>query len=61
MHYVKILCVVFSLISDVGKLSYKLLKKHFTLDFHQCIDHEIVSTAAYEIIHLVRTQNFPKN
>ena len=35
-------CVVFSFIRDVGK-SYKLLKKHFSLDLHQCIDHEITS------------------
>ena len=35
-------CVVFSLISDVGK-SYKLLEKHFSLDLHQCVDHEITS------------------
>ena len=39
-------CVVFSLISDAGKSSYKLLEKHFSLDFHRCIiDHEITVVA----------------
>ena len=39
-------CVVFSLISAVGKSSYKLLEKHFSMYFSQCIDHQKTSADA---------------
>ena len=38
-------CVVFSL-SAVGKSSYKLPEKHFSMYFHQCIDHQKTSAVA---------------
>ena len=38
--------VIFSLITDVGKSSYKLLEKRFSLYFHQCIDLQITSAVA---------------